>query len=66
MKSETELNVMTRHLYACGARPVLEALRQVERGESVLEVLRAFYCVSVRTFHDVGASELPIDPRELH
>ncbi|NEI28476.1 MULTISPECIES: hypothetical protein [Rhizobium] len=38
---QSELD-LARHLANCGARPVLEALQAVERGESVGAVLRDF------------------------
>lgn len=54
---------LVSHLYAAGPRPVLEALFQVARGDSVETVLRAFRRVPVATYHAIGANELPIKRR---
>jgi hypothetical protein len=43
---------------------VLEGLIAVERGQSVDDMLEAFGRIPAETFHQVGASNLPI-PQEL-
>ena len=50
---------LTRHLRACGVRPVLEALLAVESGNSVDDVLADFARISIETYHQVGASDFP-------
>lgn len=50
---------LARHLANCGARPVLEALRAVERGESVDAVLLDF----ARLPAGCGRSRFPVAAR---
>ena len=44
-----------------GARPVLEAILEVESGHSVDAVLERFAAIPAATYHKVGADRLAID-----
>jgi hypothetical protein len=52
---------LARHLHACGPRPVLEALLEVEAGRPLDEVLHAFGRLPPELYAAVGADVLPID-----
>ena len=51
---------LVAHLVAAGARPVLEAIIAIEKGEPVDAVLAAFAKVPVSTYRSIGADVLPI------
>ena len=51
---------LVAHLHAAGARPTLEALLAVARGEDIDDVLEDFGRIPVEIYHAVGADELPI------
>ena len=52
---------LARHLHACGPRPVLEALLEVEAGRPLDAVLADFGRLPPELYAAVGADVLPID-----
>jgi hypothetical protein len=52
---------LARHLHACGPRPVLEALLEVEAGRSLDAVLADFARLPAELYRVMGADVLPID-----
>ena len=53
-----------RHLHRLGARPVLEALNQVEAGGSVDDVLREYQRLDPTTVRALGGDDFP--PAPIH
>ena len=52
---------LARHLHACGPRPVLEALLEVEAGRPLDAVLADFGRLPPELYRVMGADVLPID-----
>jgi hypothetical protein len=48
-------------LYACGPRPVFEAMLEVESGRPLDDVLARFTRIPPSIYHALGADELSID-----
>ncbi|SRR6266852_3853923 len=48
------------HVYACGPRPVFEALLAVEAGQPLGEVLTEFARLPPAVYRALGADELPV------
>ena len=48
---------LSRHLHACGLRPLLEALIAVEQGHALDDVLADFARLPAETYRAVGADE---------
>jgi hypothetical protein len=51
---------LASRLYACGPRPVLEALLEVERGRALDDVLIDFTRIASSVYRAVGADRFPI------
>ena len=51
-----------RHLHSLGPRPLLEALRQVEAGGSLDDVLRQYQRLDPATVRAIGADQWPASP----
>ena len=52
---------LARHLHACGPRPVLEALLEIEAGRPLDAVLADFGRLPPELYRVMGADVLPID-----